>query len=248
MNTSLPLPNVPPFQEAGTLAVSDQSKWVQRPLTLMKQAQRIPLSQWGLYIGIFVFMIWLSSAFAFLQLSHVVFTGLAVLVIYILQMDQGVVEQHEYQTIMTMWKTLDGPTSAMYLDANLIIFLYEHRRMAETHETGWKESIRQINQLLKLSWEAKTVTHDKEGHFALIQQCYERAMFHFHSIVFNQSEYHAKFVMWKKAMIDLQNLLWVHVEEARNALGLENTLQLQPVPSDFQKRASTYSSMLWNAA
>jgi hypothetical protein len=248
MNTSLPLPNVPPFQEAGTLAVSDQSKWVQKPLTLVKQAQRIPLPQWGLYIVILLFMMWLSSAFSFLQLSHVVFVGVSIVVIYVLQVDQSVADQNEYQTIMTMWKTLDGPTSALYLDANLIIFLYEHRQMAQAHETGWKESIRQINQLLKLSWEAKSVTHDKDGHFALIQQCYEKAMFHFHSIVFNQSEYHAKFVMWKKAMGDLQNLLWVHVEEARSALGLEDTLQLQPVPSDFHKRSAAYSSMLWNAA
>jgi len=246
---SLSLPAVPPFQEVGSLAVSDQSKWIQQPLTVLKQARRVPIERWGLYIGILLFCIWISSAFFFLQLSHVIFIGIAIMVVYFLHNDFEVSQQTEYQSIMTMWKSLPGLTSALYLDANLIIFLYEYRRMAETHETGWQESIRQINQLLRLSWESQYIRHDKEGHFALIQQCYDKALFHFHSIVFAQSEYHTKYLMWKKAMTDLQQLLWVHVQESRERLGLSDQFQVNPNPIPATKSSSdSLSRMIWNAS
>lgn len=218
------MPVVPPLQEMGTLAVNEQSKWVQPHKSWFHHLKQIPIAQWGLYIALLLFMMWLSSGFYFLQTNHVVFVGLAIVLIHMHYTHDQVNHQSEFDSIMSMWKSLPGPTSSFYLDANLIIFFYEYRRVAEVHESGWQECMRQVNQLLRMTWEAQFITHDKRGFFANSRQCMERAMFHWHSIVFTLSDYQAKYKMWTRSIQDLQSLLWNHLYEIHQRLGLPSTV------------------------
>lgn len=234
MDTSSPyeLPAVPPAGQIGTLAVADQSKLIQRPLTILQRARRLPLEHWLMYAAIVVFCLYVSHTFAFLQLHHVVFLLVACAVVAFHYIEFSTEFSSEYDTLMAMWKSLPGPTGSFYLDANLIVFFYEHRRMAETHETGWSETLRQVNTLLRMEWEAQFVTHDRPAFLANARQVYEKALFHFHSIVFLQSEYKVKYQMWQRAMHDLQVMLWVHLDEIRRQLHLPETSidAVQPAP------------------
>lgn len=226
------LPPVPPASQIGTLAVSDQSKLIQKPLTLLQRARRLPLQNWLTYAAILLFCMYVSHAFAFLQLHHLLFLGIALLLIAFHYTEFSTEFSSEYDSLLAMWKSLPGPTGAFYLDANLIVFFYEHRRMAETHETGWSETLRQVNQLLRMEWESRYVSQDKAAFMQNARQVYDKALFHFHSIVFLQSEYKTKFEMWKQAMHDLQLLLWSHLEQIRTQLGLPMSVvdAVQPAP------------------
>lgn len=218
------LPVVPPLQEVGTLAVKDQSKWVQAPKSWLHQLKQIPIEKWGIYIALVLSMMWISTGFAFLQMHHVVFVGIAIVIIQLHYSHEQVSHQAEFDSIMSMWKSLPGPTSSFYLDANLIIFFYEYRRVAEVHESGWQECIRQVNQLLRMSWESRFVQNDKAGFFANCRQTMERAMFHWHSVVFTLSDYPQKYKMWTRSIHDLQTLLWTHLHEIHHRLGLPSTV------------------------
>lgn len=187
--------------------------------SILDQVQMLPREHWLLYSGLLAAAIACGRAFD-VTLTHVLFLGVALILISLHHGEYARDTQNEYDTIVDMWRSLPGPTTAFFLDANLIIFFYEMKEMGWAHDSGWQECMRQVNELLRRVQESEWLSFDKDPFYRASHVVYQRALFHFHALGF-QSEYKQFYDRWKQAMPQLQSLLWFHLETIQQRCGVD---------------------------
>jgi|LauGreDrversion2_6_1035139.scaffolds.fasta_scaffold02481_4 hypothetical protein len=183
-------------------------------LSVLDAIAGIPRPHVLLYGGMLLAAIVVGKAFD-VTLSHVVFLMVAGLGIVLHHTQHAQSTLSDYDKIVTMWRDLPGPTTAFFLDANLIIFFYQMKDVGRSHESGWAESIRQVNELLRRVQESEWVTEGQDAFYRASHMVYQRALFHFQSLGLTQSEYVQYYERWQQAMPQLQSLLWYHLETIR---------------------------------
>lgn len=132
--------------------------------------------------------------------------------------------RHDRDTtaVMTTYNELDYRLKTLYpkpanfhMDADLINLFYNVREFRKYHSEGYDESLVAIDNMLKLisEVEADVVFHCKET-LDVIRDLYNKALNHFHTIIFNipptSLEYHRKH---KRALNALQIILRRHIDD-----------------------------------